>query len=135
MTLVVGGILALLSDRILLIHGALITNGDRGYVLTGPSGAGKSTAASRVPLPWRAPADDLIAAVATPSGYLLYPLPTWSQLDSGPEGFQPPDLNKPYRLSGIYFLEQSAKDAIEDISLTDAIAAISELINRLLCEK
>ena len=111
-SMVINAVLALLSDRLLLIHGALITDGDNGYLLTGPSGVGKSTAASRVPLPWYAPADDTVVAVSTPEGYMLYPLPTWSQLDSDPRAFRPADLNMPYRLSGVYFLEQSTMDAV-----------------------
>ncbi len=73
-------ILAVRSDSIFLIHGALLVNGEAGYVLTGPCGVGKSTAAARVPPPWRAVADDMVAVMRTPAGYVVYPLPTWSQL-------------------------------------------------------
>lgn len=116
----VNSVLALLSDRLLLLHCALVTSGTEGHVLVGRSGVGKSTAASRVPPPWRAPADDMVAAVRTEGGYVLHPLPTWSQLIIDPDRFRVIDVNERYSLSGIHFLEQSPMDRIDPIMKADA---------------
>ena len=115
-SVLVCSLLALLTDRVLLIHGALVTNGGTGYVLTGPSGVGKSTAASRVPSPWNAAADDLMAAVRTKEGYVLHPLPTWSQLTLDEEPYRPVEVTASFSVGGIYFLEQSATDDLEAVT-------------------
>lgn len=114
-------VLSMLSNRLLLIHGALVTDGERGFVLAGPSGAGKTTAAARVPLPWRAPADDLVAAVPSEPGYSLYPVPTWSRIATDPGAFRAPPLDDPSPLSGILFLEQSESDLFQPVSKNEAI--------------
>ncbi|MEN6517170.1 MAG: hypothetical protein ABFC38_03130 [Methanospirillum sp.] len=108
---ITGGLLSLLSDRLLLVHGALITDGDAGHVLAGASGAGKSTAAARVPPPWRGVADDMLAAVATEDGYALLPLPTWSAFDADPEAVHAVETDRTFSLAGLWFLEPSPADA------------------------
>ncbi|NLX49130.1 MAG: hypothetical protein GXY82_04510 [Methanospirillum sp.] len=120
----VGSVLGLLSDRLLLIHGALIADGEKAHVLTAPSNVGKTTAASRVPPPWRAVTDDLVAAVKTPEGYALHPLPTWSQLFLDPDTFRRVDLDRPFSLHAVYLLEQSAADAVEDLQANQAITRL-----------
>lgn len=124
LSMVFNEILAILSDRILLIHGALLVNGERGYVLTGRGGIGKSTAAARVPPPWQAEADDMIAVMATPEGYVAYPLPTWSQLYEDPARHRGGDMNLHHPLSGIYLLEQSATDEVRGLRAVDAITRL-----------
>jgi SynChlorMet cassette protein ScmC len=117
---IVNSVFALLSDRLLLIHGALIVKGKSVHVMTGPSGAGKSTIASRVPPPWIAPADDLIAAVKIKDKYALHPLPTWSQLVFNPELYRRTNVNESYPLGAIHFLEQSLGDGSDPITQSDA---------------
>lgn len=118
---IAGGLLTLLSDRLLLLHAALIANGDAGHVLAGPSGAGKSTAAARVPPPWRGVADDMLAVVATEDGYALMPLPTWSVFDRDPAAVHGVDTGRAYVPAGVWFLEQSAADGTAPLSRTGAV--------------
>ena len=118
---VMGGVLSLLPDRLLLVHAALVAQGDEGYVLAGESGAGKSTAAARVPPPWRAPADDLLAAVATPGGCALVPLPTWSVFDRDPGADYAVETGRPLSLAGLRFLEQSSRDGAAPLAPTPAV--------------
>lgn len=122
---VVGGLLTLLSDRLLLVHAALVAAGDSGHVLAGPSGSGKSTAAARVPPPWRGVADDMVAAVGAEDGYALLPLPTWSVFDRDPAAAYAVDTGRPYSLAGVWFLEQSATDTVEPLSYTRAVERLS----------
>ena len=126
---IAGGLLTLLSDRLLLVHGALIADGDAGYLLAGPSGAGKSTAAARVPAPWRGVADDLLAAVATGDGYVLLPLPTWSVLDADPDASCAVETDRTFAFERLWFLEQAAADGIEPLEPT---AAVQRLVDNAL---
>lgn len=120
------GVLSLLAHRLLLIHAALVTQGDEGYVLAGESGAGKSTAAARLPPPWRAPADDLLAAVMTPGGYALVPLPTWSVFDRDAGGDYAVETGRPFPLAGLRFLEQSGHDGAAPLAPTPAVQRLVE---------
>lgn len=123
---IVGGLLSLLSDRLLLVHAALIADGDAGHVLAGPSGAGKSTAAARVPPPWRGVADDMLAAVATGDGYALVPLPTWSLFDADPDALHAVETDRTFSLAGLWFLEQSEADATAALGRTAAVQRLAE---------
>ncbi|HIH02646.1 MAG TPA: hypothetical protein HA263_01945 [Methanoregulaceae archaeon] len=123
---ITGGLLSLLSDRLLLVHGALIADGDAGHVLAGASGAGKSTAAARVPAPWRGVADDMLAAVATEDGYALLPLPTWSAFDADPEAVHAVETDRTFSLAGLWFLEPSPADAAAPLGPTAAVQRLAE---------
>lgn len=124
LSMVFNEILAILSDRILLVHGALLVKGERGFVLTGHGGIGKSTAAARVPPPWHAEADDMVAVMETPEGYIAYPLPTWSQLYDDPARHRGGDMNRHHPLSGIYLLEQSATDEVGELRAVEALTRL-----------
>jgi SynChlorMet cassette protein ScmC len=126
---IVGGVLTLLPDRLLLIHGALLANGNAGHVLAGPSGSGKSTAAARVPPPWEAMADNMLAAVATGDSYALLPLPTWSVLDADPDAPCAVETGRTVSLAGLWFLEQSSADATAPLG---RVAAIQRLAGNTL---
>lgn len=126
---IAGGVMALLSDRLLLVHGALIADGDAGHVLAGPSGAGKTTAAARVPPPWRGVADDMLAAIATEDGYALLPLPTWSVFDDDPDAHYSVETGRTFSLAGLWFLEPSPADAVASLSST---GAVQRLVNNAL---
>ncbi|MEN6343337.1 MAG: hypothetical protein ABFC89_12365 [Methanospirillum sp.] len=126
---IAGGVLTLLSDRLLLVHGALIADGDAGYLLAGPSGAGKSTAAARVPPPWRGVADDLLAAVAMEDGYVLLPLPTWSTFDADPDAAHTVETDRTFSLARLWFLEKAAVDRSGPLEPT---AAVQRLVDNAL---
>lgn len=52
------GATLILSERVTLLHGALVQKGGQASALIGPSGRGKTTAAHRIGPPWRAISDD-----------------------------------------------------------------------------
>lgn len=68
-------LLAGLLDDGLLIHAALLVDGDRSWLATGPSGSGKSTLAAL--LPEHAAADELAAVRAADGDVIGHGLPFW----------------------------------------------------------
>jgi len=68
-------VLPLLCDDILVLHGALLVDGERGFVCSGRSGSGKSTLTRLVPD--HARSDDLVAVRRTQNGFVVHALPFW----------------------------------------------------------
>lgn len=127
-----GGIFSLLSDRCMLIHGALLEIRGERYALVGANGVGKSTAAGRMPSPWKALCDDMILAVRGDDGYTLHPLPTWSRVLAEPS--TPPVDSTPGRPPDKFlFLEQASTDAVLSIHPMDAVNRFVHSSFQLYC--
>lgn len=122
---ILGGLLALLSNRLLLIHAALLVGADgRAHLLAGHGGAGKSTAVARAPPPWRAIADDMVAAVPAGNGWSVIPLPTWSVFDRDPDEPHSIETTRAYPLAGLWFIEQSSTDGARALAPTEAVSRL-----------
>ena len=93
-----------------VLHAAAVERNGYAYLLPGKSGSGKSTCCGRIVPPWRVLCDDLALAVpAGDSGFLVHPLPTWSDtLWNGEEGVWHTERGFPLR--GVFFLEHGERD-------------------------
>lgn len=69
-------LLPLILDDGLVLHGAALADGDRGWACIGPSGAGKSTLAAL--FPERSLCDELLAVRIGRHGATLHALPFWT---------------------------------------------------------
>jgi SynChlorMet cassette protein ScmC len=122
---ILGAIWLILSEYILILHGALVVKDHEAFAIVAKSGTGKSTAASRIPYPWVAISDDAIAVVKNEDvGYLAYGLPSWSGLYDKPKPEKYVDINMSYVLKKIYFLEQSKDDSCLPILISDSVNLI-----------
>jgi len=122
------GTTLILSDRVTLLHGALVQRDGLASALIGPSGRGKTTAARRIGPPWRAISDDMIAVVRGQDGiYRAHGLPTWSAwLEPNEDRAlgRYVDINEGYPLREIYLIEQSTDDAVMPVSLSEGVDGI-----------
>jgi hypothetical protein len=102
----------------LLVHGAAIASGPRGYLLLGPSGAGKTTAARNSP-GRRVLNDDLGLLWPTARGWRLFATPFSNPSQVAPQG---PDAAE---LAGLFHLVQAPQAALKPMSLARAVAALA----------
>lgn len=103
-------------------HAALLELGGKGVLIAGPSGTGKSTCCRRVPVNWRALADDLALGVSSGEGGLrVHPLPTWSAFEKGKEN-NFCEAGRAVPLEALFFLQQAETD--ERFPLAESQAAI-----------
>ena len=128
LSMIVGATFLLLSERVTLLHGALLTRDGLASVLIGTGGAGKTTAARRVGPPWQAVCDDMVAVVRGQDGtYRAHGLPTWSAwLEPNEDRAlgRYVDSNKGYPLRAIYRIEQSPDDAVLAVPLSEGVDGV-----------
>ncbi len=128
LSMIVSATFLLLTDRVTLLHGALVQRDGLASALIGPSGRGKTTAARRIGPPWRAISDDMIAVVRGQDGiYRAHGLPTWSAwLEPNEDRAlgRYVDINEGYPLREIYLIEQSTDDAVMPVSLSEGVDGI-----------
>ncbi|MGC9334273.1 MAG: SynChlorMet cassette protein ScmC [Anaerolineae bacterium] len=108
--------------------------GLRGILLAGRSGVGKSTACRRLPLPWRALADDVTLVVRDSAArgadaFLAHPWPTWSCFfgDKAGDGSDHWEIQEAAPLRAIVVMEQGNEDRIEPLGPGHALALLTEL--------
>ena len=104
----------------LVLHAAAVERDGEAVLLPGKSGAGKSTCCRRIVPPWRALCDDLCLAVpGSDSGFLVHPLPTWSDLvGKGREGTW--HVEQGVYPRGIFFLEHGEGDELLPLGKAEA---------------
>jgi SynChlorMet cassette protein ScmC len=93
-------------------------------LLAGPGGYGKSTCCKRVPSPWRCLCDDESLIIKARDGYVVHPLPTWSEHFKGPSD-KSWDVSHSVPLGGIFFLEQDQVDEIVPMTPVHIAARIN----------
>jgi SynChlorMet cassette protein ScmC len=104
--------------------------GGKGVLLAGRSGVGKSTASARLPLPWRALADDVTLVVRDGSGtYWAHPWPTWSRFfgEEAGDGSDAWDVQRAVELQAIFVLEQGEEASAEPLGPGHAVCLLAEL--------
>ncbi|MEN6343000.1 MAG: hypothetical protein ABFC89_10650 [Methanospirillum sp.] len=128
LSMILGATFLLLSDRVTLLHGALVERDGLASVLIGTGGAGKTTAARRIGPPWRAVSDDMVAVVRGSDGtYHAHGLPTWSAwLEPNEDRAlgRYVDINEGYPLRAVYVIEQSPDDALLAVPLSEGVDAV-----------
>lgn len=108
------------------VHSALFEHRGKGILIAGKSGAGKTTMFSNAPSHWKAMADDCAFVVKSNQGYVVHPYVTPSELLAEKKQ-SVRDINISTSLKGLFFLEQSAFDDIEQISRLKAASALYEV--------
>lgn len=109
-------------------HAAFAELDNKGILITAPGSTGKTTSYHRLPNYWNKYADDLALVVkAGGDNYNVHPLPTWSDYVIREERttFR---VEHSVPLKGIFFLEQSNKDEVEEINQG---IAVMEIFNSL----
>jgi SynChlorMet cassette protein ScmC len=104
--------------------------GGKGVLLAGRSGVGKSTASARLPLPWRALADDVTLVVRDGSGtYWAHPWPTWSRFfgEEAGDGSDAWDVQRAVELQAIFVLEQGEEVRAKPLGPGHAVCLLAEL--------
>lgn len=107
------------------LHATLLEHQGQGFLLAGPGGTGKSTCGRRVVVPWRALCDDEVLVVPAPAGgYLVHPIPTWSDYFSE-QGEKTWNVAEALPLAGLFFLEQAPEDEVIPLGNPQAAVATS----------
>ncbi len=113
-----------------LLHAALLAYEGRGFLVAGRSGVGKSTAASRVPPPWEAPADETVLVVRAPDGrWMAHPWPNWGRL--AVEGTGSWEVQRAVPVEGVFFLEQGARDEALPLGRGRALCFLAEVAEQV----
>jgi SynChlorMet cassette protein ScmC len=102
------------------VHAGTLARDSRCVILPATGNTGKSTCCRRTMAPWHSPGDDFGLVVRAGNGdYRLHPLPTWSDFlfHRQERHYRASDS---YRLSGIFFLEQGARDEVLPVPQSDA---------------
>ena len=97
-----------------VVHGALLADGDRGWLCTGPSGVGKSTLADL--LPRRALCDELVGVRFESGELVAYGLPFWRG--------RPGRVN----LDCVHFLAHGAEHGRRELTIDQAFSRIHSQI-------
>ena len=124
----IGQLIASFSERQggLLLHAALVRQGEQGVILLGGSGRGKTTASLRIPMPWRSCCDDYTLVVRDGHGrFLAHPWPTWSRFAKGGPGGSW-QVKRAVPLRGMFFLQPAPEDAWEPRTNIEAVVRIME---------
>lgn len=113
------------------LHAALIEKNGKGMLFLASGGTGKSTCAKRIPSPWRAHSDDVALVVKNSEGqYLAHPYPTWSDyFTQRSEGSW--NVEKPVKMSAIFFLERSDKDKVIPVQKVEAAIKINRSVSEI----
>lgn len=112
-------------------HCALVEINGKGALICAPGGTGKSTCASRLPAPYRALAEDCALVQKSDDGFTAQAMPAWSLVTSEHKKIENIsfDCTASVPLSGIFFLKQSSKDAVERLNLPVALGYINSTFN------
>jgi len=102
------------------VHGALVEQEGRGYLLSGPSQQGKSTCCRRLPSSWTVLCDEQVLVLrGVDGGFLAHPLPTWNNfLGKGDQKSW--EVATAVPLAGIFFLSKAADDAAAPLERAQA---------------
>jgi hypothetical protein len=123
---------AFIEDGAVLVHGAALARGDRGYVFYGPSGSGKTTVSRLSREHADLLSDDqallsiegervLLSATPFRGGERLHP-------DRHPSALPGPNLNRTVPLAGLYRLVQAKQVGLRDLrgslGITSLLSAV-----------
>jgi hypothetical protein len=112
-------------------HCALVEINGKGALICAPGGTGKSTCASRLTTPHQALAEDCALVLQTGDDFIAQAMPAWSLVTS--EHKKVKDINfdctATVKLSGIFFLEQSKFDAVEQLNAHIALGYTNSTFN------
>jgi SynChlorMet cassette protein ScmC len=112
-------------------HATLAEFNGNGILIAASGGTGKSTCYNRLPDYWNPLADDNALVIDTGnSNYRVHPMPTWSDYLWQRRNTS---FNSSYStpLKGIFFLEQSKKDKVVEISKSDALREVYESMKQI----
>lgn len=112
--LVLRELLPVLAAPRLLLHSAVVTDGDRAWACAGPSGAGKSTLAAL--LGDRALCDELSSVEVSEEGVVVRSLPYWQARPGSA------------RLAGIYLLHHSPEHVRTRVGTAAALRALTQQV-------
>lgn len=106
------------------LHAALIEYNGKGFLIAAEGDTGKTTCAKRLENIWTTLCDDEALVVLSNGTYRVHPFPTWSDYafrDSKKS------LNVEYSLllSAIFFLEQSDRDEVLPMNISEAALMIN----------
>lgn len=116
-----------------ILHGGLITQGGRGYIITAPPGGGKTTSIRRLPEEWQVLADDACLVWPVSGKFVASPLPTWSVLLGRGEAL--PSIGRwqvgaRVPVGGILLLHKAEHHRLSTLSARDALLPLYQA----LCE-
>jgi SynChlorMet cassette protein ScmC len=115
---------AVMKDRGMPLHAALVAHEGRGVLLAGTGGSGKTTCCCRLPSRWQVLGDDETLLVRTSEGrYIAHPLPTWNDLLVR-ELDHSWDVSTHVRLDAIFFIHQAESDAMDPMGRGEAATRI-----------
>ena len=107
------------KDHYIMIHGAVISTENEGYMITAPSGTGKTTRAriwmEEYPGSFVVNGDKPLIQVTDEGAY------AWGTPWCGKEGWS---RNTSVQIRAIYLLERAEKDSIEEVKPKDAMRAM-----------
>ena len=112
-------------------HCALVEIYGKGALICAPSGSGKSTCAARLPKPHKALADDCALLMRSGNDFIAQAMPTWSRIinDSLKINQAQFDCSASVKISGIFFLEQSSADTVQELDSYDARSYLNSSFN------
>jgi hypothetical protein len=117
-----------------IMHGGLIVQNGKGFILTAPPGGGKTTAISRLPLTWQVFSDDACLVWFEKNNmYYASPLPTWSVVlgkNKTLQNINNWEIGIVVSLSGIIFLQKGNQESMIQLPTLEGIPCIY----RSLCE-
>jgi SynChlorMet cassette protein ScmC len=104
------------------LHAAMLTKGNLAVLISAPGKTGKTTCCLKARLPWRAQCDEQVIITKGKTAFWAHTLPTLAAPVKN--SFQAGKTGRAFRLSAIFFLEQSAIDAFIQLSPAEAAGLI-----------